>query len=91
MMVEEIERSVIEILREMHYEVGEGASEMSLGPDGLELDSLAVAELAVRMEDSHGVKLPDDELEKFAALTLHELAVEVHRMTQLVSTAGESE
>jgi len=37
--------------------------ETTLGPAGLDLESLAVAELAVRVEDEYGVKFTDEEQE----------------------------
>ncbi|MFJ5840639.1 hypothetical protein ACIQGO_28495 [Streptomyces shenzhenensis] len=42
--------------RETSYEVAEEDGPVFIGPKGLDLESLAVAVLAVRIEDEHGVR-----------------------------------
>jgi acyl carrier protein len=76
-MIQEIRQSLIEALAEMNYDVGDVTGETVLGKAGLDLESLAVAELAARVEDSFGVRFGDEELESFADMTLDEFANEV--------------
>ena len=57
--------------------------ETMIGPSGLDLDSLGVAEIAARLEDSYGVSFPEDEMEQLAIMTLGEFAETVaQRMAQ---------
>jgi|GEM_PF-823611 len=44
----------------------------SLGPAGADLESLALAELVVRVEDHFGVKFDEDEVETLAGMTVGE-------------------
>src|SRR5262249_25130442 len=56
----------------------DGADEHTvLGPAGIDLDSLAVAELALRLEDRFGVKFAEEEMEGVTVLTLGELSADV--------------
>jgi acyl carrier protein len=88
---EEIVTFTLKSLEEMNLEV-EGASlDTMIGPSGLDLDSLAVAELAARLEDSYGVSFPEDEVEQLAIMTLGEFADTVAQRTgqaQPESAAG---
>lgn len=84
-MIEQIRQSVIEALKQMNYDVSDINGQTVLGPSGLDLESLAVAELAVRVEDEHGVKFSDEELERFATMTLDDFAAEVSARTASVS------
>jgi acyl carrier protein len=72
-MRDQIRQFVIDSLREMNYDVDGIDDETMLGPAGVDLESLALAELAVRMEEGYGVKFDEDELEKVAAMTVGEL------------------
>jgi acyl carrier protein len=71
-MHDQIGQFVIDSLREMNYNVDGVDDETMLGPAGVDLESLALAELAVRMEDRYGVKFEEDELERVAAMTIGE-------------------
>jgi len=71
-MKDEIRRFVIESLREMNYDVDDVDDDTTLGPAGVDLESLALAELAVRVEDKYGVKFDEDESEQLAAMTVGE-------------------
>lgn len=46
---------------------------------GLDLDSLSLIELTLRLESRFGVKIPDTDIEPLASLTLGELVAEVER------------
>ncbi|MGV9674149.1 acyl carrier protein [Nocardia sp. NPDC003482] len=73
-MIETIRESIITALREMNYDTTEITGETVLGPAGMDLESLAVAELAVRLQDEYGVRFQDEEMVDFAAATLDEFA-----------------
>lgn len=85
-MIQDIRQSLIDALAEMNYDVGDVTGETVLGKAGLDLESLAVAELAVRVEDAYGVKFSDEELESFADLTLDQFANEVSRRSPATVT-----
>lgn len=85
-MIQDIRQSLIDALAEMNYDVGDVTGETVLGKAGLDLESLAVAELAVRVEDAYGVKFSDEELESFADLTLDQFANEVSRRSPAAVT-----
>ncbi|HET8661677.1 MAG TPA: acyl carrier protein [Micromonosporaceae bacterium] len=89
-MIQEIRQSMIDVLNEMNWDVDDASGDTVLGKEGLDLDSLAVAELAVRMEDTYSVKLPQDEMERFAQMTLNDFAEEVYSRVQLLETASEA-
>ena len=55
-----------------------------LGPAGADLESLALAELAVRVEDRFGVKFDDDESEMLAGMTVGEFC----RRPSLIQSAS---
>lgn len=76
-MDDEVRKFVVEALAAMNYDVSEVTGDTDLGPEGLDLESLAVAELAVQVEDRFGVKFTDDDTEQLALMTLDEFAAEV--------------
>ncbi|HEV2342852.1 MAG TPA: acyl carrier protein [Actinocrinis sp.] len=61
----------------MNYDVSEVTGDTDLGPAGLDLESLALADLAVQVEDTFGVKFDLDEMETTAMMTLDEFAAAV--------------
>jgi acyl carrier protein len=67
-----IRQFIIDSLREMNYDVEGIGDDTELGPRGADLESLALAELAIRVEDRYAVKFGDDEAEKLAAMTVGE-------------------
>jgi acyl carrier protein len=71
-MKDELRHFIIEALREMNYDVSEVTDDTELGPAGLDLESLALAELAVRLEDQYRLKFSDDDMETLALMTLDE-------------------
>ena len=46
---------------------------------GLDLDSLSLIELTLRLESRFGVEIPDTDIEPLASLTLGELVAEIVR------------
>lgn len=74
---EEVVDFTISSLEEMNLVVEGVGLETVIGPAGLDLDSLAVAVLAARLEESFGVTFPDDEVEQLAVMPLGEFATMV--------------
>ena len=71
-MTDDVRAFTIEALRKMNYDVSEVTDETELGPAGLDLESLALADLAVQLEDQYQVKFDDDDMETLALMTLAE-------------------
>jgi acyl carrier protein len=90
-MSDGIRDSVVNALHQMNYDVSDVTGQTVLGPAGLDLESLAVAELAARVEDAYGVRFSDEELERFATLTLDEFATEVSARMTPAMAAGKPE
>jgi acyl carrier protein len=86
---DEIRKFILESLNAMNYDVSEVTGDIDLGPAGLDLESLAVAELAVRVEDHFGLKFSDDDGEELALMTLDEFTAEV--AGRIAVLAGEPE
>jgi acyl carrier protein len=76
-MEDEVRQFVISALSEMNYDVSGVTGETDLGPAGLDLESLAIADLAVQVEDKFGVRFTEDDTEQLALMTLDEFAREV--------------
>ena len=68
---------IIEALTNLHYDPNAVTPETTLGPFGLDLDSLALAELLVRIDNGFGYRFADDDAERVATLTVDEIATEV--------------
>ncbi|WP_262011743.1 acyl carrier protein [Micromonospora sp. Mcm103] len=76
-MRDEVRTFVVEQLADMNYDVEELDDDTTLGPSGIDLESLALADLAVRVEDRYGLKFADDESEKMALMTVGEFTTMV--------------
>lgn len=76
-MTAEIRRFLLGSLTEMNYDTDGMDDDTVLGPAGADLESLALAELAMRVEDQYGVRFSDDEAELFAAMTIGEFSAAV--------------
>jgi acyl carrier protein len=80
----EIRDFVIASLADMNYDVEGVGEDTTLGPSGVDLESLALADLAVRVEDRFGVKFEDEESEQLALMTVGEFTTTVaERVSQL--------
>ncbi len=80
---EEVIAFTLKSLEEMNLDIEGANAETMIGPSGLDLDSLGVAEIAARLEDTYGVTFPEDEMEQLAIMTLGEFAETVaQRMAQ---------
>jgi acyl carrier protein len=73
-MTDDVRAFTIEALRKMNYDVSDVNDDTELGPAGLDLESLALADLAVQLEDHYQVKFNDDDMETLALMTLAEFA-----------------
>ena len=71
-MTDDIRQFVIDSLRDMNYDVQDLSDDETLGPAGLDLESLVLAELAFRVEDEFNIKFREDESEELAGLTVGE-------------------
>ncbi len=87
-MTDEIHEFLFDSLTEMNYSTEGLDNDTALGPAGADLESLALAELAVRVEDRFGVKFDDDEAEKLAGMTVGEFCDAVSARIQPASASG---
>lgn len=78
---EEVLAFSIKSLEEMNFIVEGVGPETVFGPTGVDLDSLAFAELVARLEDRFDASFPDDEVEQLAIITLGEFADAVAQRT----------
>jgi acyl carrier protein len=74
---EQIRTFILKALAEMNYDVSEVTGETDLGPAGLDLESLALAELGVQVEDEYQVKFGEDDMEAMALMTLDEFTAAI--------------
>ncbi|MET8701177.1 phosphopantetheine-binding protein [Kitasatospora sp. NPDC058032] len=88
-MQDRIRAFVLAALTEMQYDVSEVTGDTDLGPAGLDLESLALADLSVQVEDEYGVKFDLDEMESTALMTLDEFTADVAaRIAATTATAA---
>jgi acyl carrier protein len=81
-MIDEIRQFVLDSLTDMNYSIDGVDDETKLGPAGADVESVALAELAFRVEDQFGVKFDDDESEMLAGMTVGEFCHDVQRRIQ---------
>ena len=74
---EEIRKFVLESLTAMNYDSTNVDDDTLLGPAGADLESLALAELSVRVEERFGVRFEDEEAERLAGMTVGEFCIAV--------------
>ncbi|WP_371522246.1 phosphopantetheine-binding protein [Kitasatospora sp. NBC_01300] len=87
-MQDRVREFVLASLTEMQYDVSEVTGDTDLGPAGLDLESLALAELSVQVEDEFGIKFDLDEMETTALMTLDEFTADVvKRIAAATATA----
>jgi acyl carrier protein len=88
-MADSIQQFIFASLRDMNFDV-EGITENSqLGPRGADVDSLGLAELAIRVEDEFGVKFDEDEGDELAEMTVAEFCTVVRERLGAAATAAE--
>ena len=76
-MREEVREFVVAQLQDMNYYTEGIDDDTTLGPAGVDLESLALADLSVRVEDRFGVRFSDDESEELALMTVGEFTTAV--------------
>jgi acyl carrier protein len=76
-MSDEVVAFTIDALRQMNFDVDDADADTVFGPAGIDLDSMAVAELALRTEDIYRVKFSEEDLEGLAVMTIGEFAAEI--------------
>lgn len=86
-MQADIRQFVIDAIAEMNYSVDDVDEDTPLGSAGVDLESLAIAELAVRVEDEYGAKFRDEEAEKVVGMTIGEFAEAILARSTLASSS----
>ncbi len=76
-MIAEIRQFVFESLTDMNYSVDDVDDDSVLGPAGADVESIALAELVVRVEDRFGVTFDDDESDRLTSMTVGEFCHDV--------------
>lgn len=84
-MTDDVRAFTIDALHNMNYDVSDVTDDTELGPAGLDLESLALADLAVQLEDHFHVKFNDDDMESLALMTLAEFT---KAMTERIAASG---
>jgi acyl carrier protein len=83
-MDDEVRQFVHATRQEMNDDVSDVTGDTDLGPAGLDLESLAIADLAVQVQDRFDVA--DDDTEQLALMALEEFSAEV--ASRAAVTAG---
>lgn len=89
-MNEQVYKFVVAALAEMNYETDGIDESTPIGPAGVDLESLSIAELGVRIEDEYGVRFADEEVEEVASMTIGEFVELVVGRHQVAQTAGQA-
>jgi acyl carrier protein len=76
-MIDEVHQFVLDSLTDMNYSIDGIDDDTVLGPAGADLESIALAELALRVGDRFGVKFDDDESEMLTGMTVGEFCLAV--------------
>ncbi len=85
-MRDNVRAFIVSSLKDMNYDVEGVDDATTLGPAGLDLESLALADLLMRAEDEYHIRFAEDESEELALMNIGEFTdVVVDRVTQ---TAG---
>lgn len=71
-MQEEVRAFVVSSLKDMNYDVDGVDDATTLGPAGLDLESLALADLLMRVEDQYHIRFAEDESEELALMNVGE-------------------
>jgi len=88
-VADSIKHFILATLQEMNYDVEGIDDDSQLGPQGADVSSLALVELAVRVEDEYGVKFSQDEAEELAGKTVGEFCLIVAARMGTAKTAAE--
>jgi acyl carrier protein len=86
-MSDEVRAFVISSLKDMNYDVEGVDDATTLGPSGLDLESLALADLLMRVEDEYRIRFAEDESEELALMNVGEFTAAVEqRLTEPASS-----
>jgi acyl carrier protein len=77
-MIDEIRQFVLDSVSDMNYSTDGIDDDTVLGPAGADLESIVLAELAVRVEDRFEIKF-EDESDGMAGMTVGEFCHDVER------------
>jgi acyl carrier protein len=84
-----IRQFVFTSLQEMNYDTDDIDNDSELGPRGADLASLALVELALRVEEEFGVKFSEEEAEELAGKTVGEFCAVVAERLPATGTTAE--
>ena len=73
-MTDDLEGYLHTSLAEMNYPVDGLTRDTPLGPDGVDVDSLARTWITLRISDDYGIELTEEEIKQIATLTIGELS-----------------
>jgi acyl carrier protein len=86
-MSDEVRAFVVSSLKDMNYDVEGIDDATTLGPAGLDLESLALADLLMRVEDQYRIRFAEDESEELALMNVGEFTGAVsQRLTESSSS-----
>lgn len=88
-MQDEVRAFVVTSLRKMNYDVEGVDDETTLGPSGLDLESLALADLLMHVEDRYQIRFRAEESEQLALMTVGEFTAAV--VERVGETAGSTQ
>lgn len=76
-MSDHVRAFVVSSLNDMNYDVEGIDDATTLGPAGLDLESLALADLLMRVEDEYRIRFAEDESEELALMNVGEFTAAV--------------
>ncbi len=85
-MRDEVRAFVISSLQDMNYDVESVDDSTTLGPAGLDLESLALADLLMRTEDNYHIRFVAEESEELALMNVGEFTSTV--VDRVAQTTG---
>jgi acyl carrier protein len=85
-MRDEVRAFIVASLKDMNYDVEGVDDATTLGPAGLDLESLALADLLMRAEDQYHIRFLEDESEELALMNVGEFTTTV--VDRVAQTAG---
>jgi acyl carrier protein len=88
MSLDSIRQFIIDSLWAMNYDAADIGDDTELGPRGADLESIALAELVIRVEDEYAVKFGEDEADKLAVMTVGEFCQDVATRISTAPAAG---
>jgi acyl carrier protein len=82
-MQDEVRAFVLSSLKDMNYDVEGVDDATTLGPAGLDLESLALSDLLMRAEDEYHIRFAEEESEELALMNVGEFtAAVIERVSQ---------